>query len=155
MQADLVDMVKRILEETGVDPEYFELELTESMLMADAQQSIEKLHSFRKLGLTLSIDDFGTGYSSLAYLKKFPIQTLKIDKSFIYDLGLDCDNDAIVKATIAMAKSLNLKVIAEGVENRSQVDALNSYDCQEVQGYLFSKPLSSVDFLIYLKDHSV
>ena len=122
--------------------------------MADAQQSIEKLHGFRKLGLTLSIDDFGTGYSSLAYLKKFPIKTLKIDRSFIHDLGLDCDNDAIVKATIAMANSLNLKVIAEGVENRSQVDVLNGYDCQEVQGYLFSKPLCSDDFLIYLKDHS-
>lgn len=155
MQADLVDMVKRILDETGVNPELFELELTESMLMADAQQSIEKLHGFRKLGLTLSIDDFGTGYSSLAYLKKFPIQTLKIDRSFINDLGLDFDNDAIVKATIAMANSLNLKVIAEGVENRSQVDTLNGYDCREVQGYLFSKPLSGVDFLSYMEGHEV
>ncbi|MCW4629992.1 MULTISPECIES: EAL domain-containing protein [Marinomonas] len=131
------------------------LRLTESMLMVDAQQSIEKLHSFRKLGLTLSIDDFGTGYSSLAYLKKFPIQTLKIDRSFIHDLGLDSDNDAIVKATIAMANSLNLKVIAEGVENRGQVDVLNKYHCQEVQGYLFSKPLSSDDFLVYLDSHNV
>lgn len=153
MQADLVDMVKRILDETGVDPKLFELELTESMLMVDAQQSIEKLHGFRKLGLTLSIDDFGTGYSSLAYLKKFPIQTLKIDRSFINDLGLNFDNDAIVKATIAMANSLNLKIIAEGVENRSQVDALNGYDCREVQGYLFSKPLSGVEFLSYMKGH--
>jgi diguanylate cyclase (GGDEF)-like protein len=153
MQADLVDMVQCILEETGVDPKYFELELTESMLMTDAQQSIEKLHAFRKLGLTLSIDDFGTGYSSLAYLKKFPIQTLKIDRSFIHDLGLDCDNDAIVKATVAMANSLNLKVIAEGVENRTQVDMLNSYQCQEVQGYLFSKPLNSVDFALYMENH--
>jgi len=151
MQADLVDMVKRILDETGVDPALFELELTESMLMMDAQQSIEKLHGFRELGLTLSIDDFGTGYSSLAYLKKFPIQTLKIDRSFINDLGLDFDNDAIVKATIAMANSLNLKVIAEGVESRSQVDSLNGYDCREVQGFLFSKPLSSIDFLSYMK----
>jgi len=153
MQADLVDMVQRILEETGVDPKYLELELTESMLMADAQQSIEKLHGFRKLGLTLSIDDFGTGYSSLAYLKKFPIQTLKIDRSFIRDLGLDSDNDAIVKATVAMANSLNLKVIAEGVESRIQVDILNSYKCQEVQGYLFSKPLNSADFALYMKGH--
>jgi len=155
MQADLVDMVERVLEETGVDSKYFELELTESMLMVDAQQSIEKLHSFRKLGLTLSIDDFGTGYSSLAYLKKFPIQTLKIDRSFIHDLGLDSDNDAIVKATIAMANSLNLKVIAEGVENRAQVDVLNKYHCQEVQGYLFSKPLNSDDFLAFLESSRV
>ena len=151
MQADLVDMVKGILEETGVDPEYLELELTESMLMTDALQSIEKLHSFRKLGLTLSIDDFGTGYSSLSYLKKFPIQTLKIDRSFIHDIGVDGDNDAIVKATIAMAKSLNLKVIAEGVENRSQVNALGTYQCQEVQGFLYSKPLPSDDFMQYLQ----
>ncbi|BFM47917.1 EAL domain-containing protein [Marinomonas sp. THO17] len=152
MQADLVDMVKAILEETGVDPEYLELELTESMLMTDAQQSIEKLHNFRKLGLTLSIDDFGTGYSSLSYLKKFPIQTLKIDRSFIHDIGIDSDNDAIVKATIAMAKSLNLKVIAEGVENRSQVSALDGYQCQEVQGFLYSKPLPSNDFMNYLQE---
>ncbi len=155
MQVNLVDMVEQVLEETGVDPKYFELELTESMLMADAKQSIEKLHSFRALGVTLSIDDFGTGYSSLAYLKKLPIQTLKIDRSFINDLGLDNDNDAIVKATIQMAASLNLNVIAEGVENRSQVDALNHYDCQEVQGYLFSKPLSNVDFLLYMQSHGL
>ncbi|TYL47527.1 putative bifunctional diguanylate cyclase/phosphodiesterase [Marinomonas sp. IMCC 4694] len=154
MQVDLVDMVKRTLEETGVDAQFFELELTESMLMADAQQSIEKLHSFRELGLTLSIDDFGTGYSSLAYLKKFPIQTLKIDRSFVHDLGQGCDNDAIVKATITMANGLNLKVIAEGVEKRSQVEALNRYGCQEVQGYLFSKPLSSDDFLAFIKAYN-
>ncbi|RBO83761.1 putative bifunctional diguanylate cyclase/phosphodiesterase [Marinomonas aquiplantarum] len=151
MQADLVDMVQGILEETGVDPAYLELELTESMLMTDAKQSIEKLHSFRELGLTLSIDDFGTGYSSLSYLKKFPIQTLKIDRSFIHDIGIDGDNDAIVKATIAMAKSLNLKVIAEGVEHRSQVNALGGYDCQEVQGFLYSKPLPSDDFVQFMQ----
>ena len=155
MQADLVDMVERVMQETGVDPEYFELELTESMLMTDAQQSIDKLHGFRKLGLTLSIDDFGTGYSSLAYLKKFPIQTLKIDRSFINDLGLDSDNDAIVKATIAMAKSLNLKVIAEGVETRTQFDLLSGYGCQEVQGYLFSKPLCGKEFLRYVNSQNV
>lgn len=155
MQADLVEMVGRVLDETGVDPEYLELELTESMLMLDAQQSIEKLYGFRELGLTLSIDDFGTGYSSLAYLKRFPIQTLKIDRSFINDLGLNTDNDAIVKATIAMANSLNLKIIAEGVESRSQVETLNHYECLEVQGYLFSKPLDSVDFLSYVYGNNI
>ncbi len=155
MQANLVSMVERVLCETGVDPQYLELELTESMLMVDAQQSIEKLHSFRKLGLTLSIDDFGTGYSSLAYLKKLPIQTLKIDRSFINDLGIDDDNDTIVKATISMANNLNLKVIAEGVESRSQVDALNGYECAEVQGYLFAKPLASTEFLSYIMQHGV
>ncbi|WP_233407529.1 putative bifunctional diguanylate cyclase/phosphodiesterase [Marinomonas spartinae] len=151
MQTDLVEMVAQVLEETGVDSQYLELELTESMLMADAQQTIEKLHAFRKLGVTLSIDDFGTGYSSLAYLKKFPIQTLKIDRSFVNDLGVSGGDDAIVKATIAMAKSLNLKVIAEGVENRSQIDVLNGFQCQEVQGYLFAKPMSTKDFVHYMK----
>ncbi|TDO99075.1 putative bifunctional diguanylate cyclase/phosphodiesterase [Marinomonas balearica] len=150
MQTNLVEMVRATLAETGVDPKYLELELTESMLMADAQQTIEKLHGFRKLGLTLSIDDFGTGYSSLAYLKKFPIQSLKIDRSFVNDLGIDADDDAIVKATIAMANSLNLKVIAEGVESRSQIDVLNNYHCEEVQGYLFAKPMNNQDFSSYL-----
>ncbi|WP_235890103.1 putative bifunctional diguanylate cyclase/phosphodiesterase [Maribrevibacterium harenarium] len=112
MQPDLVERVRAVLDETGVDPQYLELELTESMLMADAQETIVKLHAFRAIGLSLSIDDFGTGYSSLAYLKKFPIQALKIDRSFVTDLGSGTDDDAIVKATIAMASSLNLKVFA-------------------------------------------
>lgn len=155
MQADLVDMVKDVLDETGVDPKYLELELTESMLMADARETIEKLHGFRQLGLSLSIDDFGTGYSSLAYLKKFPIQSLKIDRSFVRDLGMDADDDAIVKATIAMANSLNLKVIAEGVENLSQLDALNGYQCQEVQGFYFARPMSSIDFSRYMDAQSM
>lgn len=150
MQPNLVEMVSQILQETGVDPQYLELELTESMLMSDAEETIEKLLDFRALGITLSIDDFGTGYSSLAYLKKFPIQALKIDRSFIQDLRVDGNDDAIVKATIAMANSLNLKVIAEGVENRDQLKILTNYCCQEVQGYLFAKPMSSEDFAAYL-----
>lgn len=150
LQPNLVEVVQQILDETGVDPQYLELELTESMLMSDAHETIEKLHSFREMGLTLSIDDFGTGYSSLAYLKKFPIQALKIDRSFIQDLGIDGDDDAIVKATIAMAQSLNLKVIAEGVENRQQMSLLTGYQCQEVQGYLFAKPMNNQDFTDYL-----
>ncbi|KJZ14271.1 diguanylate cyclase [Marinomonas sp. S3726] len=154
MQADLVYMVKEVLAETGVNPKNLELELTESMLMADADQTIEKLHGFRELGLSLSIDDFGTGYSSLAYLKKFPIQTLKIDRSFVRDLGSNSDDNAIVKATIAMASSLNLKVIAEGVENYSQLNVLKTYECQEVQGFFFAKPMSSNDFSVYMQQES-
>jgi len=149
LQPNLVEVVKQILADTGIDPQYLELELTESMLMSDAHGTIQKLHDFREMGVTLSIDDFGTGYSSLAYLKKFPIQALKIDRSFIKDLGIDGD-DAIVKATIAMAQSLNLKVIAEGVESRNQMNLLTDYECQEVQGYLFAKPMCSDDFERYL-----
>lgn len=152
MQADLVRMVQDVLSETGVDPSKLEFELTESMLMVDAEQTIDKLHGFRALGLTLSIDDFGTGYSSLNYLKKFPIQTLKIDRSFVHDLGCDSDDNAIVKATIAMASSLNLKVIAEGVENNAQLNALKAYDCQEAQGYYFAKPMSSQAFMHYMQE---
>lgn len=150
LQPNLVEVVKQILADTGIDPQYLELELTESMLMSDAHGTIQKLHDFREMGVTLSIDDFGTGYSSLAYLKKFPIQALKIDRSFIKDLGIDGDDDAIVKATIAMAQSLNLKVIAEGVESRNQMNLLTDYECQEVQGYLFAKPMCSDDFERYL-----
>ncbi|MCO4785339.1 MAG: EAL domain-containing protein [Marinomonas atlantica] len=152
LQHDLVDIVQDILTETKIDPKYLELELTESMLMSDAHETIKKLHAFREMGIMLSIDDFGTGYSSLAYLKKFPIQSLKIDRSFIQDLGVDSDDDAIVKATIAMAQSLNLKVVAEGVESRSQMNLLTNYQCQEVQGFLFAKPMSSTDFVEYLNN---
>lgn len=150
MQADLVNMVHQVLIETGINPKNLELELTESMLMADADQTIEKLHGFRELGLSLSIDDFGTGYSSLAYLKKFPIQTLKIDRSFVRDLSSDLDDNAIVKATIVMASSLNLKVIAEGVETHTQLDVLKGYQCQEVQGFFFSKPMPRQEFNLYI-----
>lgn len=153
LQPNLVEVVQQILDDTGVDPKYLELELTESMLMSDVNGTIKKLHDFREMGVSLSIDDFGTGYSSLAYLKKFPIQSLKIDRSFIQDLGTDGEDDAIVKATIAMAQSLNLKVIAEGVENRQQMNLLTGYQCQEVQGYLFAKPMSSADFFTYLNDY--
>lgn len=151
LQPNLVEVVQQILDDTGIDPKYLELELTESMLMSDVNGTIKKLHDFREMGLSLSIDDFGTGYSSLAYLKKFPIQALKIDRSFIQDLGMDGEDDAIVKATIAMAQSLNMKVIAEGVESRQQMNLLSGYQCQEVQGYLFAKPMPADDFIDYLK----
>ncbi|WP_417551419.1 putative bifunctional diguanylate cyclase/phosphodiesterase [Marinomonas fungiae] len=155
LQPNLVEVVQQILQETGIDPKYLELELTESMLMSDVNGTIKKLHDFREMGVSLSIDDFGTGYSSLAYLKKFPIQALKIDRSFIQDLGADGEDDAIVKATIAMAQSLNLKVIAEGVESRQQMNLLTGYQCQEVQGYLFAKPMSTLDFETYLKKYQL
>ncbi|SBS30185.1 Cyclic di-GMP phosphodiesterase Gmr [Marinomonas aquimarina] len=154
LQPNLVDVVQQILDETDINPKLLELELTESMLMSDVHGTIKKLHDFREMGVSLSIDDFGTGYSSLAYLKKFPIQALKIDRSFIQDLGIDGEDDAIVKATIAMAQSLNLKVIAEGVENRQQMSLLTDYQCQEVQGYLFAKPMSCTDFEVYLEKFS-
>lgn len=137
----LLDLMERTLAETKLDPETFEIELTESTLMANVENNIQILHSLKKLGLKISIDDFGTGYSSLSYLKRFPIDTIKIDQSFVRDLATDPDDAAIVTAIIAMSKSLNFKTIAEGVETEEQFKFLCEHGCDEIQGYYFSKPL--------------
>lgn len=139
-QPDLVEYIATTLEETGLDPGFLEIELTESLVMTDVERSIEILHGLKSLGLHISIDDFGTGYSSLAYLKRFPINVLKIDQSFVRDIE-SADDAAIVKAIISMAHSLGVRVIAEGVETESQCDFLRLNMCDEIQGYLFCKPL--------------
>lgn len=144
-------VVADILEEVGLPAEYLELELTESILMTQADEAINILKRLKKIGVTLSIDDFGTGYSSLAYLKQFPIDHLKIDKTFIDDLSTDKNNAAIVKAVIAMANSMELRVTAEGVEEVEQLDFLKDHLCDEVQGYFFSKPLHSDDIEEFAK----
>ncbi|MBK1723988.1 putative bifunctional diguanylate cyclase/phosphodiesterase [Thiocystis violacea] len=133
--------VERILAETGLDPSCLELELTESILMGHAEESIQTLHQLKALGVQLAIDDFGTGYSSLSYLKRFPIDRLKIDKSFIYNIENDRNNAAIAQAVIAMAATMSLHVTAEGVETLEQLQFLSARSCGEVQGFLFSKPV--------------
>jgi diguanylate cyclase (GGDEF)-like protein len=138
-QADLVEYIAAVLQETGLDAQSLEIELTESSVMTDVERSIDILHRFKALGLHMSIDDFGTGYSSLSYLKRFPIDVLKIDQSFVRDIET-ADDAAIVKAIISMAHSLGMRVIAEGVETESQCDFLRLNMCDEIQGYLFSKP---------------
>jgi EAL domain-containing protein (putative c-di-GMP-specific phosphodiesterase class I)/PleD family two-component response regulator len=140
-QPGLVDMVARILDQTGLPPAQLEIELTETVVMQDLARSTDTLRALKRLGVQLSIDDFGTGYSSLAYLKRFPIDALKIDQSFVRDLGRDDDDAAIVKAIISMAHSMGVRVIAEGVETDQQCAYLRDQRCDEIQGYLFSRPL--------------
>jgi diguanylate cyclase (GGDEF)-like protein len=150
---NLVEIVKQALSETGLAPHYLELELTESVLMQNLEAnsaSLEKLHA---MGVEIAIDDFGTGYSSLSYLKRFPISSLKIDRSFVRDLTTDSDDQAIVKAIITLARSLKRKVVAEGVETEEQLSILRSLDCDEMQGYLFSKPLPAEDAGKLLKEN--
>jgi len=143
---DFVAEVRAILTETGLDPRYLELELTETFLMQDSNSTAAVLHALKELGVHLALDDFGTGYSSLSYLRRFPIDSLKIDRSFVRDLTTD-DNDAsIVSAVINMGKSLHMRVVAEGVETREQLQFLQEHSCPEGQGYFFSHPLDAAEF---------
>ena len=150
---DIVKLVVRVLEETGLPAHLLELELTESMLVHDTKRVLHTLEALKEIGVSLSIDDFGTGYSSLSYLKSFPLDYLKIDRSFVMDLPDDPNDGAIVRAIIDMAHSLGLKVIAEGVETREQLDFLLEQDCDEIQGYYFSKPLPQDPLTKLLKEN--
>lgn len=139
--ANIVDMTAEILKKTGVVPAELDFELTESTIMDHLEETTKTLQQLKSMGVHISIDDFGTGYSSLMYLKTFPIDTIKIDRSFIKDVTTDPDDQAITQAIISMAHSLKLDVVAEGVETRDQLELLKSQDCDVVQGYLFSKPI--------------
>jgi len=145
-QADLVDQVRAALEKSGLDPQCLELEITESNAMQNAENSIRMLRDLKNLGVRISMDDFGTGYSSLSYLKRFPIDTLKLDQSFVRDLHIDEDDRAIAEAVIAMAHSLKLKVVAEGVETQDQLTFLKQQGCDRMQGYFFSRPVPPEQF---------
>jgi EAL domain-containing protein (putative c-di-GMP-specific phosphodiesterase class I) len=131
-----------------------ELELTESVIMANAEQTADKLQAFRRLGISLAIDDFGTGYSSLAYLKRLPINTLKIDKEFVDDLSLGSEDAAITTTVIAMARALGLNVVAEGVETEAQVQFLREHHCDEIQGFWLSPPLEAHRCLALIRNWS-
>jgi len=138
-------LVRRVIEESALAPQCIELEVTESAAMQDVEASVALMRDLKAIGVQFSIDDFGTGYSSLAYLKRFPLDKLKVDQSFVRNMASDGNDAAIVQAVIALAHSLNLRVIAEGVETEEQHALLKSYDCEEMQGYLFSKPLPAPD----------
>lgn len=143
---DIVATIRSVLDETGLDPKFLDVELTESLLMESVEQTIVQLNKISGMGVQISVDDFGTGYSSLAYLKRFPLDTLKIDQSFVRDITTDADDAAISKAIIGLAHSLRLSVIAEGVETEEHCKFLKRIDCDEMQGYHFSKPIPPEDF---------
>jgi len=154
LQTDIVHIVDDAMRDANLPPGMLELELTESMSIDDPQRSASLMSQLRELGITLSIDDFGTGYSSLSYLKRLPVDNLKIDQSFVQDMHLSGESLAMVKAIIVMAHSLHLEVIAEGVENRQQLDLLRDAGCDHIQGYIFSKPLRADDCAQYLVQHA-
>ena len=147
---DFLAGVRAILNDTGLDPRCLELELTESGLMQDPEITMTILHALKELGVQIAVDDFGTGYSSLSYLRRFPIDTLKIDQSFVQDIRGDTEEAIIVSAIIAMAKSLKLRVVAEGIETRPQLTFLQSQRCAEGQGYFFSRPVVAEEFATLL-----
>lgn len=148
-EADLVSLVGRALKDTGLDPRLLEIELTESLLLQDQASTLATLHALKALGLRLAIDDFGTGYSALSYLQRFPVDTIKIDQSFIRNVVGNQEAQAIVKAIIGMANALNLTVVAEGVETKDQAAFLRKEGCQECQGYLFGRPMPPDDVSVY------
>jgi EAL domain-containing protein (putative c-di-GMP-specific phosphodiesterase class I) len=142
-QPDLLEVVTNALQHTGLAPRHLKLEITESVAMRDAESTIETLRALTDLGVQLAIDDFGTGYSSLAYLHKFPLHALKIDRSFVAKLGNGVDNAAVIRTVIALAKALSLHVTAEGIETEAQALELKGLGCELGQGYLFSRPQPS------------
>jgi EAL domain-containing protein (putative c-di-GMP-specific phosphodiesterase class I) len=145
-QNDLVESIASALQESGLAPRYLELELTESLVMSDVDGAIEILRALKDLGVHLSLDDFGTGHSSLSYLKRLPIDTLKIDQSFVRDITHAPDDEAIVASIISLAHNLKRRVIAEGVETKEQLSYLRRHGCTQIQGYYFSKPVSAESF---------
>ncbi|MEA3464580.1 MAG: EAL domain-containing protein [Thermodesulfobacteriota bacterium] len=153
-QKNLVEMVAGVLLETGLEPGYLDLEITESVLMDDVDAAIATMMDLHALGVQLSIDDFGTGYSSLAYLKRFPIDNLKIDQSFVRDVTTDPNDSAIATTIIDLARNMQLSVIAEGIEEEAQREFLHAHGCRYGQGYLFSRPVAAQDFEAYLAPKS-
>jgi EAL domain-containing protein (putative c-di-GMP-specific phosphodiesterase class I) len=154
-QSDLERSIKRILSDAAIDPRLIELEITESVLMRNPEHAAHVLRRLSEMGIRLSVDDFGTGYSSLAYLKSFPLDTLKIDRSFVKDLVSCSDDAAIVQAIIALARSLELSTVAEGVENNAQLALLTAFGCNAYQGYYFSRPVPPGEFASLLKEASL
>ncbi|CCQ98633.1 putative Diguanylate cyclase [[Clostridium] ultunense Esp] len=140
-QPDFIDRIWGILKETGLPPQYLVIELTESIIMQNAEVNASRLQKLKEMGVMIAIDDFGTGYSSLSYLRRLPIDTLKIDRSFVWEISNSSDDRVIASAVISLAKSLQLKVVAEGVETTEQAEFLQKNGCYEMQGYLFSRPL--------------
>ena len=151
MSRRLVPAMLAIVRETGADPHRIEVEITETMIMRNLEQSIEVLDQLRSVGIRVAVDDFGVGYSSLGQLKRLPASSMKIDRSFIMNVADDSSSGSITEAIIAMAKRLKLRVIAEGVETRQQLDFLRANQCEAFQGFLFSKPVTALEATAMLK----
>ena len=148
-KGNLEETIYKALLESGLPPEFLELEFTESILILDTDKVLKTVQKLKELGIKLSIDDFGTGYSSLSYLKRFSVDKLKIDQSFIRDIFKDPEDAIIIQTIIQMAKNLNLKTVAEGVETKDVLDCISNYGCDEVQGFYFAKPMGAQDFVSY------
>lgn len=154
-QNNLFEMIKNTLEDVGLSPEFLHLELTENHIVKNTEKTVETIKQLKEIGINIAIDDFGTGYSSLGYLKDLPINTLKIDKSFIQDMTWDNDNAAITNTIITLAQNLNLNVIAEGVETKEHAEFLTARNCYLMQGYFFSRPMLPEDIAsTFLKNSS-
>jgi EAL domain-containing protein (putative c-di-GMP-specific phosphodiesterase class I) len=143
--------VRRALADTGVAAKYLEIELTETAVMSDPEESVDILERLSRMGVVVSVDDFGTGYSSMSYLRRFPIDKLKIDRSFITNVMTSADDASIVQAIISLAHGLRLKVVAEGVETAEQVTFLQRLGCDQYQGFYFSKPVNAAGFEAMLR----
>jgi len=152
---DLVATVINALVLSDLDAQWLELELTESILIQDAEATLDSVRRLKALGVKLSVDDFGTGYSSLTYLKRFAVDKLKIDQSFVRDLASDPDDAAIVRAIIQMARSLKLKTIAEGVESEQLIGLLQAFQCDEIQGYWFARPMPADELETFVRNHQL
>ena len=152
IKSNIVNIIKSVLKKTKLDARYLELELTETILMTNIDKTVKILNELKKLGVKISIDDFGTGYSSLSYLKKFPIDTLKIDQSFISSIknNKNDENTAIANIVIDLGHKLGMNVIAEGVETKEQLDFLKKYACDKIQGYIISEPVNEIEFNLLL-----
>jgi diguanylate cyclase (GGDEF)-like protein len=154
-QPDLLATIQRAVTENGIEPHHLDLELTESLVMSDADRSIESLEQLDRFGFQIAVDDFGTGYSSMSYLKRLPVRKLKIDRSFVSDLGNDLKSESIVRSVIGLAHGLGMMVIAEGVETARQLECLHDFECDQYQGYLFSRPRNAADILELLRRRPV
>ena len=153
MDVSFIDNIKSVIDKTGVDPKTIELEITEGALIEPGPHVIETIAELNELGFTLAIDDFGTGYSSLAYLQRFNVDKLKIDRSFVKDVLVDSQGEAITTAIISMAKSLNLQILAEGVETKEQLALLKEKGCEVYQGFYFSRPIQVDAFEDLMRDY--
>jgi len=152
---NLLHDIRAALEKSGMPAQLLELEITESMVMHNVERTVRVLEAIKSLGITLAIDDFGTGYSSMSLVKKFPIDALKIDRSFVREIMNDSEDKAIADAIIALGRALNLTIVAEGVETAEQEAFLRAHNCDEIQGYLISKPVPADEFASFLANHTL